>query len=1814
MNILRYLFCCGLLMASSLSVFAQGYDSLWKELDVYKSQNRPRSVIGVADKIIARASADGNVGELMKARLVRCLRVFDITPDSLSNEIAAVEAMRNGFHNEADKAVAASMLAELYTYDEEYSDYVTSMALEAVKNSGSLVNVSSVAYKPLVDEGESDVCYNHSLYHLLVERTVKLLKRSGGDCYATVDSLYAELGKACEANPQMKDGAVITALDRLKWRRDRRRDVSSELGNSLYAAGLDSLIVACADRQTCVEAIHAKAQDLSSKGNNREALQLCQDGERKYPKYGRVGILTNLKQKILAPSLTLRAEALYYPSDSCRIRVSHKNVSGLTIIVSRDGRRLQNNDFVLVKPDDYNICDTTLTISLKEPGKYEVTAMADGANPVKRSVAVSRLRVLSLALPGDEMELVVVDGLTGKPQSGASLKIFSSKGGVLKTLTTDDIGCGRTEWSRNYRSVKAEMDGDNSMPNMYIYGGTARGGQGNATTDVVRLLTDRSIYRPGQRILVKGVAYRRGSDSAEVITGKSYKLTLLDVNRQEVASQQVVTNDFGSFDAALTLPASCLNGTFTLFTDGGSTTVRVEEYKRPTFEVTIDEPSGSYMTGDSIRLIASAKTLNGVALVGATFEYSVKRNRWRLWRDRNGGETISKGIGVIGENGRFAINALLSPERPGDKRSYCFMVEAIVTSAAGETQKTTCGINAGQSSLILLAEADELIMRSDSACVNLKAVNMSGATVDVRGEYILYRIAEDTTKVASGKNVNMNKPIYVNRTWSRIKSGRYMLSLSAKDDKGREVTAERTFTIYSKDDKRPPVPTKEWWREDNLLFDAAHPAVFSYGTSEHDAYVMARLMSKDKLLESKLLNLSDTIINYEIPYREEYGDGVNMLFVFVKNGEVYRRVARMVRRLPERELKMEWSTFRDKLRPGDDETWSLTVKRPAGTAADAEVAAMMYDASLDRLWQRGQSLKVGFNLYVPYRDWNFSSFGSNGFYLSFDALSVTYYDFLFDSFCLPERFLMAGGIRTRGVRMYKSMAVATGDAVAAADLASVKMESVAVNEGAEREEDSGIVQEDIGADVRSNLAETAFFYPALRTDSAGAVKVEFTVPESLTEWRVNAYAHTVDMNYGLLTALTKTTKELMVMPNMPRFVRSADKTSIAASIVNLSDCRQEGTAQLTLFDPYTENCIEKKNCRFVVDAGETATVAFCFDVPGGMELLGCRIVANGIDFSDGEQHLLPVLSDRMHLVETLAMNVGAGEYRTYSTESLFNGHSTTATNKRITVELTGNTAWTAVQTLPTITTPTSDNVFAWAAALYANSLSQYIVKQHPEIKSTVEAWRRDSSAGTTMVSNLQRNEELKSIILTETPWVLDARGEREQRERIAQLFDDNAMKDNLVTAQRKLNDLQLPDGSWPWFKGMRGSVVVTGYVAELNARLALLKGEPLSGEQERMQNAAIDFLHSEMAKRYHKLAVKERKDYSLSDEDLKYLYVVALSGRAVKEKYIVPYQFYLSKVKYLLDSDDMGIMAQAAVVLHHSGNLREANGLIRSMREYLSTDADGALSFAFNERLGAFGRRQMSVHVEAMEAFDLVASDSAVVEKMKLWLLQRKRCQGWNSTVSTADAVYALLMRGTPALTSHTDLSAELGDHRLSTSDAGAVGGLAYVKDSYSDSIAVVAKNIALRNTGGGVAWGAVFAEFDEDLDVVNGGSSGLTVEREIVGADSFKVGDRVVVRTTLRVPSRMDFVVLKVAHAACMEPESTVSGYRWGNNVGYYQEVKDAATNYYFDSIGKGVYRFETIYRVSRVGNYQSGISSAYCSYAPEYSAHSASQRVEVR
>ena len=715
---------------------------------------------------------------------------------------------------------------------------------------------------------------------------------------------------------------------------------------------------------------------------------------------------------------------------------------------------------------------------------------------------------------------------------------------------------------------------------------------------------------------------------------------------------------------------------------------------------------------------------------------------------------------------------------------------------------------------------------------------------------------------------------------------------------------------------------------------------------------------------------------------------------------------------------------------------------------------------------------------------------------------------------------------------------------------------------------------------------------------------------------------------GTLDGEATTSKEFMLTPNLPRFVRVGDKTSLAASISNMTGKPQAGTVSLVLFDPMTEKVISTQKQKFSLAAGKTMGVDFQFIVSDKYEIVGCRMIADSGTFSDGEQQLLPVLSNKEHLVETLPMPVRGEETRTFSLDHLFNQQSKTATDRKLTVEFTGNPAWYAVQALPSLSLPTSNNAISWATAYYANTLASFIMNSQPKIKAVFESWKLQGGTKETFLSNLQKNQEVKS------PWVLEAQTEEQQKERIATLFDLNNIRSNNIAALTRLQELQNSNGAWSWYKGMNGSRSVTTYIAELNARLAMLTGEKLSGSALSLQQKAFAYLHQSALDEYKEI-LKAQKDgvkfTGVSGSILQYLYLIAISGEQVPAANKAAYTYYLSKVGELLTSPSMDTKAIAAIVLDKAGRKKEAQEFVASLKEHLTKTDEQGMFFAFNENPYTWGGMQMQAHVDVMEALEQTGGNTDTVEEMKLWLLKQKQTQQWNSPVATADAVFALLMKGANLLDNQGDVRIVIANEVLETVSPSktTVPGLGYIKRSFTQKNVVDARKIEVEKRNPGIAWGAVYAEFESPVSDVKQQGGDLNVEKQlyvertmnnvpqlqpITAKTVLQVGDKVVSRLSIRVDRPMDFVQLKDQRGACFEPIGSISGYRWNNGLGYYVDIKDASTNFFFDHLGKGVYVLEYSYRVSRAGTYETGLATMQCAYAPDYASHSASMTLIIK
>ena len=1901
------------------AVQAQTFDKLWKQVEQAEKKSLPQTVIKLTGEIYQKGEAEKNSPQMLKAYMWRMKYRDMLTPDSLYTNVKELEQWAKQADKPMDRAILHSLIAGIYANyaannqwqlrqrteivgeapSADMREWTANMFVEKIRTSIKeamadsvlLLNTSSCTYIPFVELGETSEYYHHDMYHLLAFRSIEALQQVEGLDRATPVEAYSEDTSSKKQSPVKQDieriyknmltsykakgdkeGCLLTNLNYLSWKRDSSKSFrvpfSVKKGGTYmmtvdpYETGLDALKTEYKSSDLCAEVYLAQANYMIGKEQQTVALQLCDEAIRLYPGYRRINALKNLREDILSPSLNVTAAATAFPGEEIKIRASHKNLDGFTLRLFQAKKLIKEQHFAVLRPEDYRTQDTVFTFQAPEVGEYVMRIIPDirAKRDSESKFNVTRFKALTCRLPGNQYEVVTLDGQTGHPIPNAKVTLYTNDEKLLQEFTTGTDGKVVFPWKSDYRYLKAAKGADTAMPLQGVYGGSyGYYGDENKASEQMTLLTDRSLYRPGQTVYVKGIAYTQKADTANVLPNKEYTVILTDANNQEVGQKKVRTNEFGSFATDFALPSACLNGMFSLIVGNSRTSIRVEDYKRPTFDITFEKQAGSYQLGDQIEVKGKIQSYSGVLLQDLPVKYTVKRSAFSLWRFAESTQ-IASGEVTANENGEFTIPVRLEENDvyKNDARVYYrYSVEATATNVAGETQSSTDVISAGNRSLVLQTELSDKICKDKPFHTVFKVQNLNGQPVEVKGTFFLYQAKDadfkklDEKPVATG-TFTSNEEMTIH--WGNLPSGPYVLKAVVKDGQGKEVTADANTILFAWEDKRPPVETPVWFYEANTEFDAAHPAKFCFGTSEKDAYVMMNVFSGNELLESKVLNLSDTIVHFYYPYKESYGDGVFINFCMVRDGQVYQEQVRLKKRLPDKTLTMKWEVFRDKLRPGQKEEWKLTIHTPQGQAAEAEMLATMYDASLDKIWNRKQNFSIYYNQIIPYSNWMSGYFGNNSFnywwnhkYLKVPAMEFDHFvtqgmgsieealngrvpGVMVRGYGVQKQAAMTGNIMIRGVSSRSKVEAKYVPAMAEDMELSADRAEAGKPDGASEEE----TLPEAPADLRTNLAETAFFYPQLRTNEQGEVSFSFTMPESLTRWNFRGYSHTKGMLMGTLDGEATTSKEFMLTPNLPRFVRVGDKTSVAASISNMTGKPQAGTVSMILFDPMTEKVISTQKQKFTVEAGKTIGVSFMFTVSDKYEILGCRMIADSGTFSDGEQQLLPVLSNKEHLVETLPMPVRGEETRTFSLDSLFNHHSKTATDRKLTVEFTGNPAWYAIQALPSLSLPENNNAISWATAYYANTLASYIMNSQPRIKAVFDSWKLQGGTKETFLSNLQKNQEVKNILLSESPWVLEAQTEEQQKERIATLFDLNNIRSNNIAALTRLQELQNSSGAWSWYKGMTGSRYVTTYIAELNARLAMMTGEQPSGTALALQKNAFTYLHQEALKEYREI-LKAQKDgvkfTGVSGSILQYLYLIALSGEQVPASNKAAYTYYLSKIGEMLPTASMDTKAIAAIILDKAGRKKEAQEFIASLKEHLTKTDEQGMFFAFNENPYSWGGMKMQAHVDVMEALELTGGNNDTVEEMKLWLLKQKQTQQWNSPVATADAVYALLMKGVNLLDNQGDVRIVIANEVLETVSPSktTVPGLGYIKRSFTQKNVVDARKIEVEKRNPGIAWGAVYAEYESPIKDVRQQGGELNVQKQlyvermvnnapqlqpITEKTVLQVGDKVVSRLSIRADRPMDFVQLKDQRGACFEPIGSVSGYNWSNGIGYYVDIKDASTNFFFDHLGKGVYVLEHSYRISRVGTYETGLATMQCAYAPEYASHSASMTIIIK
>jgi hypothetical protein len=1686
-----------------------------------------------------------------------------------------------------------------------------------------------------------------------------------------------------------------------------------ENADSLYLSALNQLKKQYNDNEAVVEVLGEIANYYVSNSTKNTAYKkmayaICTEGVNRFPAYIRIGLLENLLQKITQKTLSISNNQIVKPASDLKITITSANIDSLKLRIykvnatavdyykytqsNRSNKNgYQNRTLIETRTiklnNDLDFENTKTELSIKTPdyGIYEFS-LEKTDNKGKMEWVSGRFTVTDLGyiVRTNEPDIIseyVLDRNAGKPQTEINVEKYTNKwrsgsGYELQNpiqKKTNNKGLVEFLNGNNSNNVfffeKGKDKYFSSASNTYYYE------QNSVENKEVKLtlFTDRSLYRPGQTVYFKGIAYYSNETKQETADrGTEFEVTLLDANGQQVSVKKFKTNEYGSFAGEFVLPESGLNGQFSIKSGNYNQYFWVEEYKRPTFEVKIEKPKAEISFNEKVIVTGTVKGYAGYTIGDAKINYRVVRRTHRYcWWFSEPDKQVASGTSTSKTDGTFEVSFVPVKTNSNQKnfyndQFYTFTIYVDATDPKGETQKGEQTISVGDKSLFILTDLAQKVDKKQPLNVEIWTETLNGEKLNSILKYNLYKLRStdiyaekldnqtvipQSEKVLSGNFDTNDKKLHLEV--SNLISGRYKLVLTTSDVHGKEVKYEKTIVIYSFDDKRPPVKSYVWLLTPKTDCEIGEKAQIQFGTSTKNSFVLYEIMQGNTVLESRWMPFSDEIKTFDIPFKKSYGAGVNVVFTFMKDEQLFTRQIQLRHKTQIKKLTPTLSVFRDKLLPGEKAEWTISVPESASNRKQAELMVDMYDASLDILHPHSWDEFSIFRETIKYSpQWSINDFNRSSDYVRFDyypPMNVNQFDYDqlnwfglnlgYQNVRIRGMASRVGGISIADVKMAVTQensvlneVVVKGYGVEKKTLMTGAISISDAHQDENADENKEISQPQTPVQNRTNFNETAFFYPQLRTDSAGNVKFTFTAPESLTRWNVKMLAHTKDLYFGQGEAQVVTQKDLMVQMNLPRFVRRSDKLILSANVMNLTDKAQTATVQFEMIDPATEKSILLKDTSsktVLLAAKETKAVEWEITEFSPYELVTCKVVANAGKFSDGEQKYLPVLPDKILVTESLPLTIRGNQTRTFNFESLLKNVSKVDT-KNLVVEFSSNPAWYAVQALPILSTPENDNALDYFTAYYANSLAAFIANSNPKIASTFDRWKKAGGSREALFSNLEKNKELKNMLLEETPWVMAAKDETGQKRQIALLFDLNMQKNQAQQYLDNLISLQLPSGGFAWFKGMSENRYITQEIMLNLARLNRMTGKSEVGNQQSMVNSALSYLDREIARDFENLKKYNKnydKEMSIDNMQLFYLHLRSeYPNIPIDKSALEALKFYTAQSEKYWTNLTLYGKAMMAVVAYRNGKTDIANDILMSLKENaLKTDEFG-MYWAKNTAGYFWNARPIAVQSAIIEAFSEVSKNTADVDEMKIWLLKQKQTQRWDSPMATVDAIYALLNQGSDWLENNGSVKIKVGNSLLQPADKEA--GTDYFKETIPVAdIRPDMGKVTVEKTNAGFGWGAMYWQYYQDLDNISGQSGPLKITKKLfvekmtakektllpIEQTSLKKGDKVITRLVISTDRNLEFVELKDLRASCFEPVNQLSGYEWKEGVGYYQTTKDASTQFFFSYLQKGTYVFQYELWANTAGEYTSGIASIQCQYAPEFVGHTGGERIVV-
>ena len=1740
-------------------------------------------------------------------------------------------------------------------------------------------------------------------------------------------------------------------------------DLKAQHKDNPLSAEITSLIA-----RSMMNQYESNSEDSTYFDNYKKAKAMCEEAIAKFPKSQGAKNCQGLIKRIEEPQIDITLNSVQLPNEAIPAVLEYKNttapyyrivkVDEMELKKLSDMRKadllnelnkkmsVEEQELNLPAETDYRQHSTLIALPALEEGIYYLTATTKQGIKSEDKTLVINFQVSNLGFitdqKDDKMTVVTVDRKTGKTVEGVTVELYRRewdykareyKTIILATMKSDKNGRavldGKVK-SDNSFSINLRKGDDNLLSYNYFHL-YERYRNANETYST-KLFTDRAIYRPGQTVYFQGITTRRQGEDLSLVHNYNENVSFRDANWQEISSAKFTTDEYGSFNGSFVIPTDRLNGVFHLNANQGNATIRVEEYKRPTFEVTFEKPKEQYKLNQEVTVHGDVKAYAGFGLDDVEYSYRVVRKTsfpwrcWWWWYPTVEDEQITYGKARTDENGKFAVTFNLKPSKtiaPEKQPVFTYEIEVTATSKQGETHADTYSIRAGYNEIAISTDLPREVEKSEIGKYQISVSNLSWQPAKSRIKRKIYRY-ENAAKInyfeAMGYPEKLDRQILSDAELERLfpmysfydkiqvpepvegpahlvdeseitvddkakfyegkalEPGKYVVELVSLDDPLAKVSQQ--FTVFENDSKKLPFTKMEWAHQDKSSAKPGDEIRFSIGSSAKDVDIWVQLLHGDEIRMDKKITVSNSVQTLSYKVTENDRGGLAWRYVFVKENSFNTSSLSVSVPFDNYDLDVKLATMRDKLSPGAEETWEVTVRDYKDKPLEAALLAGMYDASLDEFernyWWFSMSPS---GVYT-------NGFGTDNhsFTSSNTGLEYFYFVELFN-FSLPSDAPFFdygygyGGRRYRkgGRELYGVVEECAAPMLAKSD-AVMKKNAVMADGAVDTAEDEEMVEiskqestypyetgsqgekpkEPAEPTLRENFNETAFFFPQLRTNKDGSATFSFTMPDALTRWRLMLMAYTKDRKTGQNEYTFTSSKPVMIMADMPRYMYDNDELWFVANVINTGDEPVTPKAKLEIFDAGT-----MKPVNIIITGPSTCSGTYTTQVETiqpsrskevrwkvkgqyDLSLLAFRFTAYAGQFSDAEQHLLPVLSSDIFMTQTLPITVKAETEKTFDFEAIANPDSHER-DYSLTLNFSTNPVWYAVQALPYLANISTDRAETAFYVFYANTLSSYIADHIPNLLNYIKKWQIETPDA--LLSQLEKDQDLKAIMLQETPWVLEAKSETEQRSRIATLFEVNTIRNQQTNALKLIEQKQKYNGGWPWMDGMPESPYISTYILsgfgklqKMGAWSSLSKADQNTAQS--ICDKAVRYLEYEVAETYRYMKAHSKgKDWPIGSSTLNELYALSFFDVQNSDKdFAKAKNYYLKSLDKEWTSFNFNQRSKGALVLYRNGNEKTAKLMIQSFKECAQK----------NEQIGMYWPKKyfsfeshIATHANIMAAFAEIDQNQEMIDELRVWLLTQKQTTMWENSASTADAIYALLMRGSDWFEEGKEVTLCFGNTPISTE--GGVAGTGFIQRRWNaNEVTQDMRQLTVNNPTPHLVWGGLFRQYFVPIDEVKSDESGFTIKRELfvetvtdkgkklvsvgtalrqaqgpakakvvepVETPTLKVGDKLTVKITFTSQQDMSFVFVKDLRAAGFEPIEQISRYEYNDRMSYYQSNTDTDMEFFIEFLPKGTHQLEYSMFVTKEGYLNNGYALIQCQYAPEFSAYSDGMKVKV-